>query len=107
VAASLKLPGDRKPQFYAWGLPDGNNCTKDQFGARVKDLYRGSLPIVCQHGKFDHEVSERHFGLKIPGWERCHDTEFLLFLHDPHAFSLELKPSAERILGSSRGTGYS
>jgi DNA polymerase I-like protein with 3'-5' exonuclease and polymerase domains len=31
--------------------------------------------------------------------EKIHDTLFLLFLDNPHALSLSLKPSAERILG--------
>ena len=98
VAATLKLPGDRKFQSFAWGLPVGNNCTKDQFKARLRDLWRSKLPIVAQHGKFDFEVAEKDFGLKIPSWERLHDTEYLLFLDNPHARSLALKESAWRIL---------
>lgn len=98
VSVSLQMPGDRKPKFYAWGHPEGNNCTRDEAKARLKDLWKSDLPIVCQHGKFDLECVEKHFGLPLPPWDRCEDTEFLLFLHDPHASSLSLKPSAERIL---------
>jgi DNA polymerase I-like protein with 3'-5' exonuclease and polymerase domains len=48
--------------------------------------------------KFDNDVAEVHLGLRPPSWDRVHDTMFSLFLRDPHANSLSLKPSAERFL---------
>jgi hypothetical protein len=79
VSAALKMPGDKKSVFYSWGHPEGNNCSAEQFGARLLDLWRGKLPVVTQHGKFDTEVGERHFNLPKLPWERLHDTEYLLF----------------------------
>jgi DNA polymerase I-like protein with 3'-5' exonuclease and polymerase domains len=37
-------------------------------------------------------------GMEMPEWDEIDDTMFLLFLWDPHAPDLKLKPSAERIL---------
>lgn len=97
-AYAIKWPRDKKSRGRAWGLSDGNNCTKSEAQAELKEAWRSGLPIVAQHGKFDFEVSEKFFGLPLLPWERMHDTEYLLFLSDPHARSLALKESAERIL---------
>lgn len=65
----------------------------------LRRAWASDYPILCQHGKFDLDVAETHHQLPMLPWERTQDTEYLLFLHDPHARSLSLKPSAERILG--------
>lgn len=99
VGFSLKLPGERRSTYYAWGHPTKNNCTKEQATRRLRDCYRSGTPLLFQHAKFDVDVAEEHLGLKVPRWDLIHDTEYLLFLENPHALSLSLKPSAERILG--------
>lgn len=99
VGFSIKNPGEKKFTYYAWGHPTENNCTRSKGEQVLKGAWRSKEPILCQHGKFDLDVAETHFGLSRLPWERTHDTEYLLFLHDPHATSLSLKPSAERILG--------
>ncbi len=48
--------------------------------------------------KFDCDVSETHMGVKLPD-EKIDDSLWSRFLVDPHAPSLSLKPSAERVLG--------
>lgn len=97
VGVSIKAPG-AQPRYYAWGHPTGNNCTKEQAAAVLRDIWRDGRPILFHNAKFDLDVAEAHFGLPIPPWHLVHDTLFLLFLTDPHADSLSLKPSAERLL---------
>lgn len=97
VGVSVKLPGDRKSTYYAWGHPTGNNCTFEQArGALARAL---EYEVLFHNAKFDLDVLETHMGLKAPAWDRVHDTMFLLFLTDPHASTFALKPSAERLLG--------
>jgi DNA polymerase I-like protein with 3'-5' exonuclease and polymerase domains len=103
VSFSVKLPGQRAPTFMAWGhKTGGNNCSL----VDATDMLRGvwghisdKTPLLCHNFKFDADVAEVHFGLKMPDWRCWHDTMFLLFLSDPHQRSLGLKPSAERLLG--------
>ena len=103
VSFSLKLPGQRTPQFYAWGhLTGGNNCSADDAKNVLVEAYKQiseETPLLCHNAKFDMDVAEVAFGLRLPDWRRFHDPMFLLFLSDPHQRSLGLKPSAERILG--------
>jgi DNA polymerase I-like protein with 3'-5' exonuclease and polymerase domains len=90
----------KEPRYLAWGHPTGNNCTH----ARAKQILgqiwtSNKVDMLFQNAKFDVEVATAHMGLPMPDWRRIHDTQYLLFLKDPHARSLSLKPSAERYLG--------
>lgn len=100
---SLQRPGERKPTFYAWGHPEGNNCEESKAREIIRDLWRWAAQegnaLLGQNMKFDCDVAETHFGVPRLPWDRVHDSMFLLFLHDPHAQSLSLKPAAERLLG--------
>lgn len=98
VGVSIKLPG-KKPVYYGWGHPIGNNATWSDGLVALQQVWNHSDGILCQNGKFDFDVAEVHMGLPTPSWERTHDTMFLLFLDDPHQTNLSLKPSAERLLG--------
>lgn len=95
---SVKRKG-KTPRYFAWGHDTKNNCTKSQAIDAVRDVYRSGLPLLFQNGSFDVDVADVHFRLKPPQWDRIHDTLYLLFLNNPHARSLSLKPSAEEILG--------
>lgn len=99
VGVSIQLPGERKPRYLAWGHPSENNCSKTDARALLKQVWNSRLPLLFHNGKFDLDVAEVHLGLKLPAWQRCHDTMFLLFLTDPHAPSLALKPASHRLLG--------
>lgn len=103
VSFSLQRPGERKPTFYAWGHPEGNNCDERKAKSIVTDLWRWALQegnsVLMQNAKFDLDCAETHFGCPRLPWRNFHDTLFLLFLSDPHAKTHSLKPSAERILG--------
>lgn len=99
VSYSLTRPGQTKPEFWAWGHPEGNNVSREHAREKLADVWGSGLPVLCQHAKFDLDVAEEHMELPMLPWERAHDTLYLLFLHNPHAGSLSLKPSAQEILG--------
>jgi DNA polymerase I-like protein with 3'-5' exonuclease and polymerase domains len=82
-----------------WGLPSGNNCTFEQARKALSEVWSDSRwSLLGQNLKFDSDVAVKHMGVKMPAWDRMHDTMYLTFLHEPHAL-LGLKPSAERLLG--------
>ena len=98
VGVAVKMPG--KPgRYYAWDHPTKNSATKEKAREVLRDIWASGEPLLFHNAKFDLEVAERHFGLKLPPWDRVHDTLYLLFLKDPYAPTLSLKPSAERLLG--------
>lgn len=99
VGVAIRFPGERSGKYYAFGHPCQNNCSEQDAANALELAYKSGLPLLFQHGKFDLDVAEARYGLVLPPWERIHDTEYLIFLHDPHAKTLSLKPSAERILG--------
>lgn len=98
VGVSIKWPRDKKPRYYAWGHPSENNCDKAEAVRRVNEAWSSDLPLLFHNAKFDVDVAQTHMRCGPLPWERCHDTMFLLFLADPHASSLALKPAAERLL---------
>lgn len=59
----------------------------------------GKNPMLFHNGPFDVRVAEVWLDLPFPRWDLIHDTQYLIYLNDPYAESLSLKPSAERILG--------
>jgi DNA polymerase I-like protein with 3'-5' exonuclease and polymerase domains len=100
VSLALKWPGQKEYKLMAWGHEaGGNNCTEKEARSELDKARRSRYPLLCQFGMFDHDVAETHWDMPLLPWERCHDTMFLLFLWDPHAPSLALKESAERLLG--------
>lgn len=102
VGVSIKYWG-KPARYYAWGHPSGNNCRMEQAKGELDNAYGDAMHsgggLLFQNAKFDVDVAETFFGLPRLNWELYHDTLFLLFLDDPHAFDLGLKPSAERLLG--------
>lgn len=97
VGVSIQYPG-RKPKYYAWDHPEGNNCSKQEATDALLECWRSNYGLLFHHAKFDVDVAESHLGLPRLSWERYHDTQYLLFLSDPHAKSFSLKPAAERLL---------
>jgi DNA polymerase-1 len=96
---SVAIKHDDKPaEFYAWGHPEGNNRTEQEAVDALREVWASGEPLLMQNAKFDLDVAEVHHGLPLPAWERVHDTQFLLYLQNPHARQLGLKPSAERLL---------
>lgn len=98
VGVSVWLHGQRRPQYYAWGHPTENNCTKAGAVAVLKKVWADPTPKLFHHGKFDRDVAETHLGLPPLAWDQSHDTMFAAFLHNPHARGLDLKTLAEVLL---------
>lgn len=98
VGVSIRTPGE-KARYYAFGHPTENNCSKRDAARALQTVWKSDTPVLFHNAKFDLDVAQSGFDLAVLPWERVHDTMFLLFLDDPHSASLELKPSAERILG--------
>jgi DNA polymerase I-like protein with 3'-5' exonuclease and polymerase domains len=100
VGVSIKLPG-RKSKYYAWGHPVKNNCTKEDAVRHLRTAWESTSPMLFHNGKFDVDVAQEHMGLMDVYLDplRVHDTQFILFLLDPHSFNLGLKPCAEKFLG--------
>jgi len=99
VSLGIKWPDESKYRIMAWGHPSGNNCTEKEARGELKRAYDSKYPVLAQNFMFDGDVAETHWDLKLPSWDRYHDSMFALFLWDPHAPTLALKPSAERLLG--------
>jgi DNA polymerase-1 len=97
VGVSIKHWG-KSAKYYAWGHINGkNNCTFNQAKAELAKAYKNHDGVIFQNGKFDIDVANVHFGLEAPDPLNIHDTMFLLYLDNPHATSLSLKPSAARL----------
>jgi DNA polymerase I-like protein with 3'-5' exonuclease and polymerase domains len=101
---ALKWPDQSDYKLMAWGHGDGtrafdNNCTEKEARGELKKAQESKYPVLWQNEKFDLDVAEIHWELPIPDWRKRHDTMYLLFLENPHAPSLALKESAQRILG--------
>ena len=99
VSLGIKWPDEAKYRIMAWGHPSGNNCTEKEARGELKRAYDSKYPVLAQNFMFDGDVAETHWDLRLPTWDRYHDSMFALFLWDPHAPTLALKPSAERLLG--------
>lgn len=100
VGVSIRKAGERRSRYYAWGHPTGNNCTKEEGVRALRQVWEdSSVPILAHNAKFEYAVATEALGLPEIPWDRIHDTQYLLFLHNPHAKSLSLKPAAEELLG--------
>jgi DNA polymerase-1 len=99
VGFSIKRPGDRRSTYHAWGHPVGNNTTFKQAQRVLRDAFCSGQPLLFHNGKFDVDVFETHMGMPRLPWHMYHDTLFLLFLYNPRALSISLKPASEVLLG--------
>lgn len=99
VGVSIQRIGERKPTYYAFGHPDGNNCDEAKPREILRDIARSGEDILYFNGKFDHDIAEHHWKINPVPWHKIHDAMFLLFLDDPHSRDLKLKPASERLLG--------
>jgi DNA polymerase I-like protein with 3'-5' exonuclease and polymerase domains len=97
VGCAVRVPGLR-PFYLAWGHPTGNNTTLADARATLRKVWSGALPLLFHNAKFDCDVAETHLGLRLPAWDRIHDTLFLIFLQNPDRTTLSLKPVAEAVL---------
>lgn len=97
VGVSIQEPG-KKAKYFAWGHPTGgNNCSKADAVRALKAVWN-KRPMLFWNAKFDCEVAMIKMDMPEPDWKLVHDGMFLLYLFDPHAPDLKLKPSSERLL---------
>lgn len=100
VSLALKYPDRKDWVLMSWGHEGGgNNCTEKEARAEYIKAVSSKYPMAFQYGMFDMDVAETHWEVPLPDYKGWHDTMFLLFLWDPYAPTLSLKPSAERLLG--------
>lgn len=96
VGVAIKLPGQRKGEYLAWGHPDGNNCTPREARERIQQAYDARDGVIFHNASFDMDVADIHFGIKPP--KKFHDTQYLGFLNDPYERELRLKTLADKHL---------
>ena len=85
-------------EYLSWGHVSENNTTFAAAKRRLKEQLK-NRDWLMHNASFDCDVIETHLGVKMPEWNRIHDTMWLLFLHNPNLKNLGLKPSSEEILG--------
>ncbi len=101
VGVSIKW-GATDSHYWAWGHPTENNCTFEEARQVLLDALDKSHARsgwLAHNAPFECAVLREHFGYAAPDPLLVHDTQYQLFLTDPYAFSLALKPSADRVLG--------
>ena len=98
VGVAIKYPG-RAARYYAWGHPTENNTTKEKAGEALRKAYAHRGGLLFHNCKFDLDVAEVHFGIGLPNWDMVHETMFLVFLDNPYAREVGLKPAASHYLG--------
>jgi DNA polymerase I-like protein with 3'-5' exonuclease and polymerase domains len=97
VGVAIYREGEKRGRYLRWGhRGGGNNCTKAQAAAEVKDTYR-ECEVDFHNAPFDIDVGSTHLGLPLPASYGC--TLTLGFLNDPRAESLGLKELSEKLLG--------
>lgn len=101
VSVSIQKIGERRPTFYAWGHPEGNNCHEDKPRRIVEDIVKSGDLMLFQNSNFDVDIMQTFWNVGSIDWRQVHDTLFLLFLYDPHSRTLALKPMAEKLLGEA------
>jgi DNA polymerase I-like protein with 3'-5' exonuclease and polymerase domains len=101
VGVAIRTP-DGVNKYHAWGHPTGNNCTLEQGRKALLTALKAARKgggWLAHNAAFESAVLREHFGYVEEDPLLVNDTQYLLFLTDPYAYSLSLKPSAERVLG--------
>ena len=93
VGVAIKLPG-QKPEYLAWGHPEGNNCDVTIARSKLREAFQ--YRTVFHNNGFDLDVAACYLGMRPQrGFD---DTIFLAFLNDPYERELKLKPLAHKHL---------
>lgn len=89
------------PRYLAWGHPRENNISRAEGLQYARKVVLSTRPLLFHNAPFDLSVTDGAGGStwRYDDWDRFHDTQYLVFLDDPYASTLSLKPSAERYLG--------
>lgn len=102
VGLAYAFPGEQ-PEYIAWGHATNNNGTKDKAREVLRRAWNLGLEWLGHGVKFDIAILREQFEIDLfsgngAPCETYHDTGFLAFLADPHAFSYELKPLAKKLI---------
>ena len=97
VGVAIWYPG-KKPVYWAWGHPTGNNCDFTHGKMVLTGCFTCGRPLLFHNAPFDLEIAQVHMDLAYPKWDMIHDTMLLCFLNDPYASTLSLKPQADKWL---------
>lgn len=102
VGVSIKY-GNQPSKYYAFGHPTENNSTFSEARQVLLNALdraeQDSEGWLAHNAPFECSVLRDHFDWRPKQPKKIHDTQYLLFLTDPYAFTFSLKPSAERVLG--------
>jgi DNA polymerase I-like protein with 3'-5' exonuclease and polymerase domains len=100
VGCAVWIPG-QQPMYMAWGHPTKNNIKKEDALTYLDRIHASGKQLLFHNAPFDLAVGNSVLKKKwaLSEWGKIHDTQFLLFLDDPYADTLSLKPSAARYLG--------
>ena len=93
VGVAIKY-GSGRSKYYSWGHPEGNNSTFEEAQRLLRDAVLS--PCLYHNAQFDIAVGLSHMKVAFPA--ELHDTLLLLFLYNPHAQTLALKPASEKLL---------
>lgn len=96
--AIMRLGDKSSARYYAFGHPSANNCTEAEAKQALKEVYESGEKMIFQNAKFDLGVALENWDLPWPD-DGFDDTMFLLYLYNPVAPTLSLKPNAELLLG--------
>lgn len=98
VGLAVRWP-DGEGRYWSFGHPGGNKCSEEEARGELARAVDSGLPMLAHSAKFDLSIANERWGLRVPKWDRLHDTMFLAFLVDPYAKTLGLKQLAEVWLG--------
>lgn len=80
--------------YFSFGHPGNNSCQEYFAKSALARVWDDEL--IFHNAKFDISVAMEHWGFPYP--KKFHCTQVLLYLNEPLAASLGLKPSAHRLL---------
>lgn len=90
----------RDPTYLAWGHPSKNNISREKGLEYARRVITSNRNLLFHNAPFDLAVTNGALGTtwRYADWHLMHDTQYLVFLDDPYASTLSLKPSAARYL---------
>lgn len=97
VGVSIQRLGSPS-RYYGWGHPTANNSTYEEAKRALTQAWMSGEMLIFHNSKFDISVAIEHFDLPWPEG-RFDDTMYLLYLYNPIATTLSLKPNSEALLG--------
>lgn len=98
VGVSIKQMG-APSHYYSFGHPSGNNCDEATARQALATVWTSGDLVIFHNAKFDIGVAHEHWELPWLPEDRFDDTMYLLYLFNPIAPTLSLKPNSESLLG--------